>query len=160
MTKRVVTNIGDVFCAKIDNYKIYLQYIANDLSQLNSDVVRVFKKKYPLEINPDLPEIINGEVDFYAHCVTSAGIKRGLWEKVENIKEVGVIYDIMFKCKEDYTRPDIHNDWSVWKINQETLHVGELLDEYKRSYLGLIFRPEDIIHKSKTGSYLGVFSEY
>ena len=160
MTKRVITNIGDVFCAKINNYKIYLQYIANDLSQLNSDVIRVFKKKYPLEINPDLPEIINGDVDFYAHCVTSAGIRRGLWEKVDNIKNVGIIDDIMFKCKGDYTRSDIQNDWSIWRINQETLNVGELSDKYKNSYLGLIFRPEDILHKSKIGSYMGVFSEY
>ncbi len=88
MTKRVITNIGDVFCAKINNYKIYLQYVANDLSQLNSDVVRVFKTKYPIKTTPDLSEVINGDVDFYAHCVTSAGIRRGLWEKVDNIKNV------------------------------------------------------------------------
>lgn len=64
MITRVITNIADVFCAKINNYKIYLQYVANDLSQLNSDVVRVFKIKYPIKTTPDLSEVINGDWEY------------------------------------------------------------------------------------------------
>ena len=37
MKKRVITKIGDVFCVAIDGkYKKYLQYIVNDLTQLNN----------------------------------------------------------------------------------------------------------------------------
>ncbi|GHT85992.1 hypothetical protein FACS18947_5410 [Bacteroidia bacterium] len=117
MLKRIKnTVIGDVFCAKIDdNHKRYLQYIVSDLTALNSDVIRVFKKSYPIEINPDLSEIVNGEVDFYSHCVTKAGIKREVWEKVGNIQDIGHIEHIIFKCKNDYKRADIQNDWRVWK---------------------------------------------
>ena len=79
--KRRITKVGDVFCVAIDDkYKKYLQYIASDLTQLNSDVVRVFNELYPINdvVNPS--EVVNGTVDFYAHCSTSLGIKKGLWE--------------------------------------------------------------------------------
>jgi len=161
MAKRVITKIGDVFCANIDGkHKRYLQYIVSDLSQLNSDVVRIFKKKYPLETNIDLSEIIKDEVDFYSHCVTSAGVKKGLWEKVGNIREVGKIEYIIFKCKFDFTSVEIQNDWEIWKINEESIRVGKLNNKYKQAYLGLIFHPEDIIHKLKTGVYPGVFAKF
>lgn len=42
---RVVTKVGDVFSVKLDNeMKKYFQLIAFDLTQLNSDVIRAFKK--------------------------------------------------------------------------------------------------------------------
>ncbi len=44
---RVVTKVGDVFSVKLDNeVKKYFQLIAFDLTQLNSDVIRAFKKVY------------------------------------------------------------------------------------------------------------------
>ena len=46
---RVVTKVGDVFSVKLDNeVKKYFQLIAFDLTQLNSDVIRAFKKVYPI----------------------------------------------------------------------------------------------------------------
>ncbi|MFH4275952.1 hypothetical protein WAJ11_20270, partial [Acinetobacter baumannii] len=83
--KRKNTKIGDIFVVKVDNdKKKYFQLIAFDLTQLNSDVIRSFKKVYPLEADIDLLEIVNGEVEFYAHCVTKFGLKMNLWEKVGN----------------------------------------------------------------------------
>lgn len=56
---RVVTKIGDVFEVKLDeNTKKYFQYVANDLTQLNSDVIRAFKKKYPVDESPDLKDVV------------------------------------------------------------------------------------------------------
>ena len=54
MNKRIKnTKIRDVFSANIDNnHKRYLQYIASDMTQLNSDVIRVFAKIYPIDANP------------------------------------------------------------------------------------------------------------
>lgn len=44
------TKIGDIFCVKLDNNrKKHLQYVASDLTQLNSDVIRVFKIVYPTD---------------------------------------------------------------------------------------------------------------
>ena len=53
--KRANTRIGDVFSVKMDNNKKkYLQYVISDLTQLNSDVIRVFKTEYPDDKNPNL----------------------------------------------------------------------------------------------------------
>ena len=77
--KRVRTKIGDVFSVKVsENEKKYFQLIAFDLTQLNSDVIRAFKKVYGIEEQPPLAEIVNGEVEFYAHCVTKWGVKLSL----------------------------------------------------------------------------------
>ncbi|MBA4774770.1 hypothetical protein ACQZ46_06785 [Agrobacterium salinitolerans] len=75
---RVVTKIGDVFEVKIDGVgKKYFQLIAFDLTQLNSDVIRAFKEVYPDDVVPKVTEILSGDIDFYAHCVTKLGVKMG-----------------------------------------------------------------------------------
>ena len=68
---RTYTKIGDVFSAKTDeNTKKYFQLIAYDLTQLNSDVIRVFKEQYPINSNHNLSKIVSGEIEFYIHCTT------------------------------------------------------------------------------------------
>ena len=63
--KRIVTKIGDIFSVDIgDNRKRYFQYIANDIHQLNSSTIRVFKTKYPLDGEPSMDEIVADKVDF------------------------------------------------------------------------------------------------
>src|SRR5690349_12420930 len=89
---RVYTKIGDVFCAKIsEDTKKHFQLIAYDLTQLNSDVIRAFKKEYAVSETPDLSEIVAGEVEFYAHCVTKFGVKLNLWEKIGTIADIGKV---------------------------------------------------------------------
>jgi len=74
MGKQVRTRIGNVFMVILDgNRKKYFQYIANDLTQLNSDVIRVFKTSYQLNEEPSLKDIVNDEIDFYAHAVVKFG---------------------------------------------------------------------------------------
>ena len=66
---RVVTKIGDIFSVKISEIeKKYFQLIAFDLTCLNSDVIRAFKKSYTVDEKPDLSKIITDEVQFYAPC--------------------------------------------------------------------------------------------
>ena len=162
MAKRVITKIGDIFCVKVNNHhKRYLQYIICDQTCLNSDVIRVFMEKYPIDACPTLSDIVNGEVDFYSHCDIRTGIKKGLWEKVGHISNIGKIDHVIFKYKSDYTNVNIDNDWRIWKINNNISHIGTLRgDSYMYAYLGLIFHPEDIIHKLKTGAYPGVFAKF
>ena len=155
------TIIGDVFCVKIDgNCKKYLQYIISDLTQLNSDVVRVFKKSYPINEEPDLTEVVKGNIDFYFHFSTRIGMKRGLWERVGNVKDVGETRHILFKTKGDYTNKDIQDDWAIWRINEDPIHVDVHSIELKQAYLGVIFQPERIVYRLKTGTNYGVYAKY
>jgi hypothetical protein len=94
---RVSTKIGDVFSVKIDEKtKKYFQLIAFDLTQLNSDVIRAFNQAYPISDTPDLAAVINGEVAFYAHCITKLDVKMQLWEKAGHITDVGDLRNILF----------------------------------------------------------------
>ena len=74
MAKRIVTKIGDIFSVTLDNGNLrFFQYIANDWTDLNSSVIRVFKKEYPkgYELNPE--EVVSDDVDFYAHTILRMG---------------------------------------------------------------------------------------
>ncbi|WP_434148432.1 Imm26 family immunity protein [Methylocaldum gracile subsp. desertum] len=156
---RVVTKIGDVFSVKLDDHnKGYFQYVANDLTQLNSDVVRVFKKTYPVGANPNLSEIVNDEIAFYAHCVTNLGVKMGVWEKVGKVPIVGEL-DVLFRGTSDSGRKvgdapvKISHNWYVWKINEEFRHVGKLEGENQKAEIGVVVNPFDIVHRMRTGEY-------
>ncbi len=105
--ERKNTKIGDVFAVKLDNgCKKYFQLVDFDLTQLNSDVIRIFKTEYSANTVPVLTEVINNDVDFYAHCITVFGIKLGFWEKVGNMPDVGSV-DVLFRSSSDSPKTKI-----------------------------------------------------
>ena len=164
---RISTKIGDVFSVKVDeNNEKYFQLIAFDLTQLNSDVIRAFKKVYPIDITPDLSEIVDGEIEFYAHCVTKWGVKMNLWNKVGNISEVGNISHILFRDTNDYgSKPGeqikISNNWHVWKINDNDFTwVGKLKGENRKAEIGIVISPDSIVHRMQTGKYDFVYPDF
>lgn len=149
------TKIGDIFCVRFDNSKKYFQYIISDLTQLNSDVIRAFTKSYSIHEEPELSEIVQGEVSFYAHCVTKLGLKMNLWERVGNTSEVGDTKDILFRDSYDYGYPEIKvsQKWYVWKINEPDVYVGKLTPEYQHAEIGIVVAPHNIVERIITGVY-------
>lgn len=160
--------IGDIFTVKLDNSKKkYFQLIAFDLTQLNSDVIRAFKQEYPSEAAIDLLEILNGEVEFYAHCVTKLGLKMNLWEKVGKTSEVGDISNILFRDTNDYgaqagvEKIKVSENWYVWHINDEDFtRVGKLEGENRKAEIGVVVNPYDIVERIKTGKYNFVYPDF
>lgn len=158
---RVNTKIGDVFSVKLnENSRKYFQLIAYDLTQLNSDVIRVFKTVYPTNANPDLSDIVNGEVEFYAHCVTKFGIQFEQWEKIGSIKNIGRTDHILFRGTGDYgtmvgEEPiKTSSNWYVWRINdRDFTNVGRLKGDNRKAEIGLIINPYSIVARIKTGKY-------
>jgi hypothetical protein len=158
---RANTKIGDVFSVKLDdNSKKYFQLIAFDLTQLNSDVIRAFKTVYPINATPDLVEVVNGAVEFYAHCITKLGLKMNFWEYVGNITEIGTIKDILFRDTSNYgskagEKPiKVSNNWYVWHINDKDFtRVGKLEGENQKSYIGIVINPLGIIELLKGNKY-------
>ena len=148
--------IGDIFSVKISkNKKKYFQYIAIDKSMLGSDVIRGFKKAYDVKLNPSLEEIIANEVAFYAHCMVQWGIKFGFWEKIGSSKEVGSL-QVIFRDCDDYGEPAIKvsKNWRVWQINEERIKIGKLNKKYSNAEFGLVFSPNQIVSRIKTGKYI------
>lgn len=164
---RINTKIGDVFSVTInDSNKKYFQYIANDLTQLNSDVIRAFEKSYAVSDKPELSEIVEDEVDFYAHCVTKFGIKQGLWEKVGNIPFKGSV-DVLFRDTNDAGHAlgeepvKISHKWYVWKINDKDFtRVGNLTGENRKAEIGVVIPPYLIVERIITGKYSFVYPDF
>jgi hypothetical protein len=162
------TKIGDIFTVKLDNSKKkYFQLIAFDLTQLNSDVIRAFKQEYPSESDIDLLEIVNGEVEFYAHCVTKLGLRIGLWEKVGNTSEIGDISNILFRDTNDYgaqvgaEKIKVSENWYVWRINDKDFtRVGKLEGENRKAEIGVVINPYDIVERIKKGKYDFVYPDF
>lgn len=161
MLKRIRTKIGDVFSVLIsENEKKYFQLISFDLIQLNSDVIRAFKKVYAIDESPSLSEIVCGEVEFYAHCVTKWGVQLQLWEKAGNIQDVGDINHIIFRDTEDYgvklgEEPiKVSHRWYIWHIGDDDFKdVGKLCGENRKAEIGMVMSPYNIVDRIKTGKY-------
>lgn len=164
MAKRIKsTKVGDVFAVPIDNnFKKYIQYVISDLYMLNSDVIRAFETIYPIDSNPDISDIVNEKVDFYAHCDTKAGVKQGLWNLYGNITNVGQTNNILFRDSWDFGRSKakISNNWYIWKVGEEPIDVGALKGENQKADIGLVFPTLSILERLKTGKYPGFYPDF
>ncbi len=156
---RIVTKIGDVFAVNIDETtRKYFQYVANDLTQLNSSVIRAFRQKYDPGSRVDLSEVVKGEVDFYAHCVLKWGIQLGYWEKVGKVADVGKV-EVLFRDTNDCgwklgEEPVVISEkWFVWKINEKHQSIGRLTGEYLKAEIGVVVNAEDIVTRMRSGAY-------
>ena len=154
--------VGDIFTMQIDNNrKKYFQYIANDITQLNSQVIRVFESSYSLEDAPNLENTIRDKVDFYAHVILSFGITLKKWEKVGFQHEIGNL-NIMFRDSSDYGTPEIKisNNWWIWVLNKPQEKIGALKTEYQQAEIGIVINPLSIVHRAKTGRYDFIYPGY
>lgn len=160
--KKTSIKIGDIFCVKIDdNYKMYFQYVADDLTQLNSAVIRVFKDKYSQNENLDFDKVVQGDISFYAHTVLKWGIKLGFWEKVGNCTVYGGI-TVLFRSSGDdgNLQIKISENWWVWHVNEEQEHVGKLTGENRFAEIGSVIPADSIVHRMKTGKYDFVYPKF
>ena len=168
MAKRVVTKIGDIFSVELDNgKKKYFQYIANDLTQLNSDVIRSYKKEYSKEEQSDYREVLSGEIDFHAHTMINVGVKQGLF--IQEGKDIVYpdIKNILFRGTLDYGQKingepiKISMNWRVWHINDKDFtQVGELQGENRKAEIGIVMPPFAIVERIKTGKFNFVYPDF
>jgi len=163
MRARVRTRIGDVFSVRISEQSWkYFQYVANDLSQLNADVIRAFTRSYSIDDARDMSMIVKDEVAFYAHVVIPWGIKMGLWEKVGGVPETGDLR-VLFRGTNDYgckvgeTPVAISHSWYVWHIGEEFRRVGRLEGENRKAEIGIVVTPMDVVTRMRTGKYTFVY---
>lgn len=161
MAKRIKTKIGDIFSIAInEKEKRYMQLIAYDRLQLNSDVIRCFEKKYSISDNPKLDEILENEVLFYAHCATDFGLKLNIWTIVGNSLIIGKPEEIIFRSTDDYARKEgdrpvkTSTKWYVWKLtDQEFTRIGKMSDNGTNTFIGLVLNPMGILELAKGNEY-------
>ena len=141
MAKRIITKIGDIFCVEVDNdYKCYIQYVANDMTVLNSSVIRVFARHYTIDYEPIFVDIVKDEVYFYAHTILRFGIQFNAWYKVGKHPDIGNPDEIYFRwfSEIDFSKITKSYNWSIWRINQKRQFIGEMCEEYANVDLGIV----------------------
>lgn len=155
MKLRSTTRTGDIFRVTLaDGSARYLQYLGDDSTQLNSEVVRVFKRSFAPDEPADLVEIVNGTVDFHVHTSIKAGMKLGCWLKVGNAPTIGDT-PIRFRISEHCGNPAVRfsDKWYVWAVNEELRAVGALDDPLRLLELGPIYPPYAVLARIQTGDY-------
>ena len=180
MAKRIVTKIGDIFCAKIgDREKCYFQYVANDLCQLNSSVIRVFTTHYTLEAEPDIGVVVEDKIAFYAHTILRDGILNNAWYKVGRSNDIGEkdLIEVLFGQTQEFNTiientpngfPSIQltpinplDNWYVWHVSEKSIPVGKLSPKYIAIIeLGPVFPYPSIVDRMQYGYYKGTHKEY
>ncbi len=171
--KRVVTKIGDIFCVEFpDNTKGYFQYIAKDMTQLNSSVIRAFYTHYPIEQDVEIEDVVKDKVDFYAHTVLRGGIDFDNWYKIGKSSDIGeeeltkILFATANRFRGDLSKPYIHEvnpleNWTIWRIGHDMIRVGTLNpDLAKVAYSGPVFPDFEIIQRMYTGYYNNTDPEY
>ena len=155
------TKIGDVFSVPLGaSGKKYFQYVANDLTEMNSDVIRAFRKIFPTDVDPDLANVVKDEVGFYAHVVIKWGIAMNLWEKVGN-RPYSDRLDVLFRASKDYGKQiKVSNNWRVWRVNEKFQSVGKLEGDFRKAEIGIVVSPPDVVQRMRTGEYDFVYPGY
>jgi Immunity protein 26 len=154
--------IGDVFEVALGNGQVgYFQYVAVDMSQLQSAVIRAFARLYDEGNRQDLAAIVANKVSFHAHVLLKSGYTLKIWHKVGNAPAPTEI-DVLFRNSGDYGNPEIKisKDWYVWRINEPFRHVGALTPEYQSAEIGVVKAPQEIAARMLTGRYKFVYPGY
>lgn len=149
------TLVGDVFAVSLGTNKVgFFQYVARDLSQLNSPVVRVFKEKKDDSDSFDADQIARGDVDFYAHVFINVGLKLKTWWKVSHADIVGET-NVLFRDSSDYgkSKERISSNWFVWRIDEPFVNVGPLRGANCNAEIGIVVPPSSLVWRMNNGVY-------
>jgi hypothetical protein len=152
-------SIGDIFSIAIGDGQVrFFQYIGNDSTQLDSEIIRVYKNQYSSTNAIDLESIITSEIDWHAHCFLRLGLKMGYWSKVGKAAIAQGI-TALFRDTYDYGRAAwqepilVSHNWVVWHPGQDFQRVGRLVGENEQADIGLVMSPVDIAYRMQHGVY-------
>lgn len=159
---KIRPTVGDVFSVELESGQTgFFQYIADDSTQLNSNVIRVFLDKQSRTQLPKVESIVLGEVHFVAHVFLRVGLKFGAWERIGNSHITGGL-DTLFRDSDDYGNPqiDFSDRWYIWNIGERQRFVGKLSFEYQHAEIGVVVSPEQINLRMSAGSYSFKYPSY
>lgn len=150
--------IGDIYTIHLQNNRVgFMQHIANDESQLGSNVVRVFGIIQANDSPVDLDAIAQSEVRFYAHVLLKAGETLSIWEKIGRINKVSASIPLWCQCNESDRTVPVSRNWVVWRTNGA--RTSAVLDskDFLDAELGDAFSPINVQSRLTDGKYVGAY---
>ena len=150
-----MVKVGEVYSTSQNSDQLYvLQFVTRDTTQLNSDVVAIWKmstetwQSYSCDTLP--------EPDLFLHTTVLAGIRQSLWHKIGNA-EIVDFHKVKFKSDaQDSLDVDDSDEresriWHVWKIGKKWKTVKKALFDDESIYPGAAFPPETVDYIVKHG---------
>ena len=130
MATRVVIKKGDIFKIKDDNHSRYFQFFFQDIDNLTSDLVWIFKLETPTD---DLEKILSSGYKFYMYTYTKIGVKMGQFEKIGNAAiPIEMDYIPKFRWTDNDLRYEI-KDWYIMQGDKKT-YVGKNISNDEKKY--------------------------
>jgi hypothetical protein len=122
-----------------------MQHLANDASQLGSNVVLVIRLAYPANETFKVEQMAHD--GFFAHVFLKAGETLKIWERVQRVKpamtEIPVTWAV---CSDKDRQLESSHNWWIWRTNEKKrLAVKE--DELTKAELGLVMSPPQIVER-------------
>lgn len=88
---RIVTKPGFIYQVNVNNeFLSFFQLVCEDHTNCNTDVIRVFKRKYPIGSTPQIEDIISDDILFYTHTIVNAGVYKNYWIKYGKSANIGI----------------------------------------------------------------------
>lgn len=158
---RHCTRVGNIYEAIVgETNKRFFQYIGRDISNMNSDVIRIFNHLYGISDTPTVDEVVQDSVDCYMHTSVHAGVLQDKWRLYGRTRNVGSM-DIYFRDSNDYglypNQRIVSRNWTIWKMNEERVYVGPLPGKYHSAYIGSIYPPDSVVYRIENQQYLTSF---
>ena len=155
-------SVGSIFRVDAEEGRSrYFWCVGTDRSQLNSDLIVVFRQAHDSALPVDLDAIVADEVDFYCHALIPIGKKQGLWRKV-GFRRVSRSFPMLFRDSNDYGDSSIRvsEQWYVWEPNRPFRPVGRLTGDLTKAEIGVVLPPDCVVHRMRTGTYGITYSAY
>lgn len=137
-----MAKIGDVYESRRSSIPYILQLVARDLTQLNSDVVAIWK----IGEDVDVENLKNIKPYIFVHTTVLAGERLGFWKRIGKIAPVD--YDkVRFKQPDiDYLADEIEDEqkcgrWHTWQINGEWKTISKNLFDDNSIFQGGVEPP-------------------
>jgi hypothetical protein len=147
--------MGKIIEISVSTHEKYLgQMLGRDSTQLNSELLRVYKQKYESSIDAKKSIDRIDSLDFYfdVHVLIALGKKLSIWQEVGELESTPIC-ETVFRLSNDFGYPSIKisKKWYVWTANQPIRYIGSLDDAYRTAEIGCVWTPPSILHRLKTG---------
>jgi hypothetical protein len=153
--------IGDVFrFSASEGATVYFQYVAKDLSQLGSHVIRVFAPIHGTDMTSQIEKIVAAPVQFHVHVALGVGTRHGVWEKIGRAPVLEPI-DVLFRqADEPGNLPKTSSNWVIWTVNSPRRHASRITQAVRSAEIGIVVNPFSVLHRVRQGTYNFAYPDF
>lgn len=152
--------MGDVYeLPALGEARFFMQHVADDSSQLGSNVVQVFHGT-SAHSEEALSKLSTLEPHFFVHVFLQAGEALEVWRKVGRSSLPPISLPLWCACAASDMRLARSDRWRVWRTGNEPESVGGTSPLLRSAEIGLAMSPLLVVERAHTGSWSFVYPNF